>query len=356
MDELKLRVAAGQSGNLPLYIQKYNGATFLTYDGQNAVQAGLIFGNPNIRPERQTEFEGGFDASSFGERLSINATIYQKTIDDVILHIAAGPSSTYDVFIANGGSIRNQGLEIALGATPLQRGDATWVSRATFTRNYSVVRSLPAGLQFFEVSRDASGQRVAFGSGYGLGRLEVGASATQIVASDTQTVGGVLTNIVRRYGDSAPIFMMGFSNTLSWGNWRFSGLLDWQHGGSLVSVTQDVLDSFGAAGDTADGGFARATRNDQLGIAQYVWNASFVKLRELAIGYTLPASLVNRALLSTARSARLEVSGRNLKTWTDYPGLDPEVSNFGSQQISRFIDLAPYPPSRSVFVSLSLGF
>jgi TonB-linked SusC/RagA family outer membrane protein len=356
VDDLKLRAATGQSGNLPLYIQKYNGATFVTYSGANAVQAGPILGNPAIRPERQTEYEGGFDASSFGERLSINATVYQKTIDDVILHIASGPSSTYDVFITNGGSIRNQGLEIALGATPLQRGDATWITRATFTRNYSVVRSLPEGIPFFEVSRDASGQRVAFGSGYGLGRLEVGASATQIVASDTQTVNGQLTNYVRRYGDSAPKFGMGFSNTLSWGNWRFSGLVDWQHGGNLVSVTQDVLDSFAAAGDTADGGFARATRNDQLGVAQYVYDASFVKLRELSVGYTLPASLVNRVLLRTAGSARIDVSGRNLRTWTSYPGLDPEVSNFGSQQISRFIDLAPYPPSRSVFISLALGF
>jgi hypothetical protein len=87
-----------------------------------------------------------------------------------------------------------------------------------------------------------------------------------------------------------------------------------------------------------------------------VYDASFVKLRELSIGYALPASLVNSLLLRTARSARLEVSGRNLKTWTNYPGLDPEVSNFGSQQISRFIDLAPYPPSRSVFFTLALGF
>jgi TonB-linked SusC/RagA family outer membrane protein len=355
-DDLKLRIATGQTGNQPLYIQKYSGANFVTYDGQNAVQAGPILGNPTIRPERQTEYEGGFDASLFSGRLSLSTTVYQKTIDDVILHIATAPSSTYDVNISNGGSFRNQGLEIALAATPWQSEKANWLLRTTFARNYSVVRSLPAGLSFFEVSRDASGQRVAFGSGYGLGRLEVGASATQIVASDTQTVNGTLTNIVRRYGDSAPTFSMGFSNVLTWGSWRFSGLLDWQHGGSLVSVTQDVLDAFGAAGDQTDGGVGRATKNDQLGIAQYVYGASFVKLRELTLSYELPASLTSRLYLGGTRSVRLEVSGRNLKTWTDYPGLDPEVSNFGSQSISRFIDLAPYPPSRSFFVSLALGF
>ncbi|HEY2065403.1 MAG TPA: TonB-dependent receptor, partial [Gemmatimonadaceae bacterium] len=355
LDELKFRVATGQTGNQPLYIQKYSPANFVTYDGQNAVQAGPVLGNPNIRPERQTEYEAGIDATALAGRLSLNTTIYRKTIDDLILQISTAPSTTYDVNISNGGSIRNEGLEIALAATPWESSRGTWIMRTTFARNYSQVRSLPAGLAFFEVARDASGQRVAFGSGYGIGRLEVGASATQIVASDTQTVNGTLTNIVRKYGDSAPSFSMGFSNVVTIGSLRLQGLLDWQHGGSLVNVTQDVLDAFGAAGDQPDGGVARATRNDQLGIAQYVYDGSFVKLRELSASYEVPTSLATR-LVGAARTLRLELSGRNLKTWTSYPGLDPEVSNFGSQQISRFIDLAPYPPSRSFFVSLAVGF
>ncbi|HEU4566171.1 MAG TPA: SusC/RagA family TonB-linked outer membrane protein [Gemmatimonadaceae bacterium] len=364
VDELKLRVAAGQSGNQPLYIQKYSPAGFVTYQGQNAVQAGLVLGDPNIKPERQTEYEGGFDMSAFGRRASLNFTLYQKSIDDLILHISTAPSTSYDVKVRNGGSIRNRGMEIALAATPVERGGVTWISRTTFARNYSRVMSLPEGIAFFNVTRDASGQRVAFGEGYGLGRLEVGASATQIVASDTATVNGELVNIVRRYGDSAPVFTMGFANELTWRGWRLSTLFDWQHGGSLVNITQDVLDAFGAAGDPGavdaqgkpDGGVARATKNDQLGIAQYVYDASFVKLREVTLSYELPATVSSMLSFGTAKSMRLEFSGRNLKTWTDYPGLDPEVSNFGSQQISRFIDLAPFPPSRSFFFTLDLGF
>ncbi|MDB4898589.1 MAG: TonB-dependent outer membrane protein SusC/RagA, partial [Gemmatimonadetes bacterium] len=321
LEELKFRVATGQTGNQPLYIQKYSPANFVTYDNQNAVQAGPVLGNPDIKPERQTEYEAGIDASALTGRLSLNATIYRKTIDDLILQISTAPSTTYDVNIVNGGSIRNEGLELALAATPWESSRGNWIARATFARNYSTVRSLPAGLAFFEVARDASGQRVAFGSGYGLGRLEVGASATQIVASDTQTVNGTLTNIVRKYGDSAPSYTVGFSNSVAFGAFHLSALLDWQHGGSIVSVTQDVLDSFGAAGDQPDGGVGRATKNDQLGIAQYVYDASFVKLRELTFGYELPASLTTR-VLGSARSARLELSGRNLKTWTNYPGLD----------------------------------
>jgi TonB-linked SusC/RagA family outer membrane protein len=356
VDELKLRFAAGQSGNQPLYIQKYTPANFVTYDGQNAVQAGLIHGDPDIKPERQTELEGGFDASFLDGRASLNLTLYQKTIDDLILHVTPAYSTGFDVDILNAGSLRNRGLEIAVAATPLQRGGVIWVSRTTFARNYSKVLSLPEGLTFFNVARDASGQRVAFGSGYGLGRLEVGASATQIVASDNLIQGTDTIPIVRRYGDSAPTFNMGFSNEVTWRGWRVSSLFDWQHGGHLVNVTQDVLDAFGASGDQEDGGVGRATLNDQLGFAQYVFEAGFLKLREIAVSYDLPDAWVARALGGRVKRARLEVSGRNLATWTDYPGLDPEVSNFGSQQIARFIDLAPYPPSRSYFFTIDVNF
>ena len=81
-----------------------------------------------------------------------------------------------------------------------------------------------------------------------------------------------------------------------------------------------------------------------------------MKLRELSLGYDLPASLTSRFLGAGARETRLEVSGRNLYTWTKYTGVDPEVSNFGSQQISRFTDLAPFPPSRSFFFTVSVSF
>ncbi len=75
----------------------------------------------------------------------------------------------------------------------------------------------------------------------------------------------------------------------------------------------------------------------------------------VALGYELPPSWFS-ALRGRTRSVRLELSGRNLYTWTKYTGADPEVSNFGNQQISRFIDLAPFPPSRSFFFTVDVGF
>ena len=85
----------------------------------------------------------------------------------------------------------------------------------------------------------------------------------------------------------------------------------------------------------------------------YIEDASFVKLREVSVSYNLPKRLVNQ--LAPLRTLQLGVSARNLLTFTRYTGLDPEVSNFGNQPIGRNFDVAPYPPSRSYWLSVTAG-
>jgi hypothetical protein len=92
------------------------------------------------------------------------------------------------------------------------------------------------------------------------------------------------------------------------------------------------------------------------GGAAYTEGAGFVKLREVTVGYDLPEQVIRTAFRGRASSVRLEVSGRNLKTWTKYTGLDPEVSNFGNQPLGRFQDVTPYPPSRLFFFSVISSF
>src|SRR3569833_2032738 len=145
---------------------------------------------------------------------------------------------------------------------------------------------------------------------------------------------------------------MGFSNDVTIKGVRLSSVFDWQRGGDLVNLTQNIFDASGHSADVADGGLARADQTDR---PTYVQDAGFVKLRELSVSYPLPTTLVHRAF-GKIDGARLEVSGRNLKTWTSYKGLDPEVSDFGSQAAFRAIDVAPFPPSRSFFFGLGVNF
>jgi hypothetical protein len=88
----------------------------------------------------------------------------------------------------------------------------------------------------------------------------------------------------------------------------------------------------------------------------YLEDGSYFKMRELSLSYDLPSNIVGAMFGGQARSARLTLSGRNLIRITNYSGYDPEVSNFGNQPIARNIDVAPYPPSRSFYFSVDVGF
>ena len=92
------------------------------------------------------------------------------------------------------------------------------------------------------------------------------------------------------------------------------------------------------------------------GIDVWVENTGFVKIREMTLGYDLPSAMASRLFQGHAQNARIEISGRNLKTWTKYTGLDPEVSNFGNQPLGRFQDVTPYPPSRAWYLTINTTF
>jgi TonB dependent receptor. len=146
---------------------------------------------------------------------------------------------------------------------------------------------------------------------------------------------------------------MGFSNDFTFGPVRFSSLVDWRKGGLGVNLTNAYFDG-GLGPDTAVGN-ARA-RGYGAGQAVYVEPAGFVKLRELTLGYELPAGMTSRLFNGHAQGARIELSGRNLATWTKYTGLDPEVSNYGNQPLGRFQDVTPYPPSRLFYLTINTTF
>src|SRR5262249_38331088 len=91
-------------------------------------------------------------------------------------------------------------------------------------------------------------------------------------------------------------------------------------------------------------------------LTEYVFHASFLKLRELTARFDLPKSFVSGVGRGVLNHASLVLTGRNLLTWTNYPGLHPEVSNCGPQQFGRGQAVTPFPPTRSYFMALELGF
>ncbi len=350
IDEFKLRIAYGESGNEPKFGQKFTPLTATQNVGglPGIVVAGTV-GSDDLKPERQREIEAGFDASFLNARAGIEFSLYQKNISDLLVERRLAPSSGFDVEVFNGGKLRTRGIELAAGIVPVQSQDLYWLFRTTFALNRSKITELP-------VPAFITG---GFGTSIGAFRIEEGASATQIVGNDTLPNGSI---VVRKIGDANPDFRMSFTNDLTYKSWNLHFLLDWQQGSDILNLTKLLYDFGQVSEDYADpipgetqtvgekrlAGFARTAAN-------YLEDASFLKLREITLSYDLPTNLV-RGLWSGARYARLSVSARNLFTITSYTGHDPEVSNFGNQPVARNIDVAPFPPSRSFWFSIDVGF
>lgn len=346
LDEIKVRAAYGEVGNEPLFGQKF---TPLTATANVEGIPGLLVqgsvGDPDLRPERQREIEGGVDAALLNGRATVEFTVYQKSISDLLLTRGLAPSSGFAQQIFNGGKLRVRGVEAALGIVPIQTSTMSWLLRTTFALSRSKVTQLdvPAFVP----------SNAGFGTGLGTFRIEEGKSVTQLVGNTGN--GGP----VGQLGDANPDFRMGITNDLQVGSFSAFVHADWQKGGDVVNLTELLYDAGANSEDfeEEDGGSFRIANfgSSAVGTSLYIQDASFFKVREATIAWQLPQGLVS-GIWGAIQNARLSLSGRNLFTFSSYRGMDPEVSNFGNQAVGRNIDVAPFPPSRSFWFSIDLSF
>ena len=335
LDEIKLRGAFGQTGNQPLFGAKFSPDTTGTIGGNFGVLPGSRAGDPFIKPERQSELEAGFDAQLAGGRAEVNFSVYQRTISDLLLERTLPPSSGQETLIFSSDSrLRNRGVEVALTLSPIQTRDVNWLFRTTFFKNKTVITRL-------SVPTYTTG---GFALSLGTYQIEEDSSVTQMFGTEGKV------------GDATPDFQMSFSSDLDYKRFTFGFLLDWKQGGDIINLTEYLYDAGQNSIDFVGPGQARQDSINAGFTSAYVQDGSYLKLREVTLSYNLPESFTRGLFGSSVRQARISLSGRNLLRFTGYRGLDPEVSNFGNQAVVRNIDVAPFPPSRSVFFSIDLGF
>jgi outer membrane receptor protein involved in Fe transport len=337
-ESLRVRVAYGETGNRPNFGNKFTPlAATNTIGGNQSLFVGGVAGDATIEPERQREIEGGLDMATKDQRVVAEVTGYNRQISNMLLQRAIATSTGFGTQFINGGGLRNRGVEAAVAVKPIKGVD--WTTRGTLTLNRSLVTELPPGILPFNTGP-------SFGAGFGTYRIEVGKSATQIVSTTDAT--GALTLV----GDGEPDFRIGWSNVVNVGDFSFSTLLDWQQGSKIINLTQNYYDVNGNAVDPA----AAKMRIDALNSGDprpYIEDGTFLKVREISVAYNLPRRLASQ--LGPLKSLIVSLSGRNLLTFAKYSGLDPEVSNFGSQAVSRNYDVTPYPPSRTFWLSVTAG-
>lgn len=361
VDNFKLRVAYGRAGNRVPVDYKYTYLAQLPENGIIGLRPSINVGLPTIQPEVTTETEGGFDTQFFGGRAGAEFTVYHKRTTGLALAAALAPSTGFTSTIINGGSLVNNGTEIGLTLLPVKSQVFTWESRTTYARNRGLVTSLPVP---------------AFYTGNGFGertarvKVQPGYAPDEVVAYvgfDSAVVNGAKVATTNRheafFGSASPDFTMGFNNDFTVGPLRLSTLIDWRKGGYIADLSQTYLEN-GTNGQSAitGGNFADTATNNRdqaaykAGLPVFLEHGSFAKLREVTLSYALAPDLASTLFRGTSRDVRLELSGRNLKTWTKYRGLDPEVSNFGNAPLNRMWDLAPFPPSRQFFFSINATF
>ncbi|HEX7117662.1 MAG TPA: SusC/RagA family TonB-linked outer membrane protein [Longimicrobiales bacterium] len=345
--EVKLRVAYGETGNQPLFGQKFTTLETPQLGGRRGLAVSPTAGNPEVEPERLKEVEVGVDGIALDNRLTWQVTAFSRNTTNLLLERVPAPSTGFTSQVFNGGKIRNSGIEVALGVTPIRSADVQWISRGTFTRYTSEVVDL-AGLNPF------------FPAGAGFGGL--GQTYIEQGKPITQIVGYALVNDstradeISQLGNTAPDFRIGFVNDVVYKRLSLNVVLDWQQGGNVINLTQFLQDDAGTSPDYGSPEWEYRMNGYNSGsIEPYIEDATFVKLREVSLLFDVPEDITDAIGLGL-RNLRLGLTGRNLFMWTRYSGLDPEVANFGSTAVRNPLDITPYPPSRNFYFNISVGF
>jgi TonB-linked SusC/RagA family outer membrane protein len=345
--EIKPRIAYGETGNLPIFGQKFTLLNTPQLGGLTGFTVAGASGYAGVEPERLKEIEMGIDGIALHSRLTWELTGFRRNTTNLLLQRVPAPSTGFSTQVFNGGKIENQGFEAMIGGTPLQRPNVQWTARSTFTRYTSEVKDL-AGLPAFRPPLSGFG-------GLGVTFIQVGKPLTQLVGRAFDADGNRTATDVQ-IGNTAPDYKIGFVNDFTYHNASVNVVLDYQHGGDIINLTQFLYDDAGLSADYGSDEWTNRMKGYDNGVmTPYIEDASFLKLREVNVGMTLPQSWVNRTGLRS-RSVRVGVSGRNLLTWQRYSGLDPEVANLGSAAIRNNLDVAAYPPSRSFFFNITVGF
>ncbi len=351
IDELKLRAAYGESGNRPLFGQKF---TLLAAENIQALP-GLAPTTstlaPNLQPERQREIETGFDAQLFRGKATLEFTLYQKDITDLLLQRTLSPSSGFLTQFFNGGQLRDRGIEVGLTVAPFTGRNFDWTATASVYHDASVIENLPV----------PAFVGLGFGTDVGTNEIQQGKSATQIVGNLTLPNGQV---VVGQVGDFNPRAIMSLQNTFRYRKLHLGFLFSWKDGGDDINFTKLTYDQAQTTRDYADKIVVNGVTWDRgaYRLSQfpghtntYIEDASYVKLREVNVTFDLPSAWLSR-IGGGSHHMALTFSGRNLVTFTHYDGTDPEVSHFGNQPIARNFELFAFPASRSFWLGISAGF
>jgi TonB-linked SusC/RagA family outer membrane protein len=404
----KVRFAYGEAGQEPgVYstITAFGSSTAAFGDGwgasltSNAYGYGGFFtsggkGQDKILPQRSKEFEIGLDLGLLQERVGLEFTYYNSKTTDAIYSLPLAPSTGYTSQVQNAGTIQNTGIEIGINTQPLSFSGFKWDLNFLFAKNKSEVLELPGteyvGLGGFTSANGAvyQGYPVPVIRGYDYVRFGKGIVYNGVDIDKTysgwkpgelyiHTTGyPVQDPQIRIIGDPNPDWTGSIRTSFTLFNeLEISALVDIKQGGDVWNGTLGALVYFGTSQETADRGTKVVFEGKGPGAGKEVVkdqayyqgvgssfvgpssanmeDGSFVKLREIAIGYTLRNDYIKS--WTGIGSIDIRLTARNLHTWTKYKGIDPETNLTGGTNL-RGLDYFNNPQTRSIILSLRFNY
>ncbi|MDR6197482.1 TonB-dependent receptor [Siphonobacter sp. SORGH_AS_0500] len=386
LSDLKFRASWGLSGNQN-GIGSY-AAQGLWSSGFNYLDAAGIapsqLENRRLTWETTRQIDIGMEFSFLQNRLSFIFDYYNKYTYDLLLNVPVPSRSGFTTYLQNYGAVSNKGVEFSIHSENFAGKDFRWSTDFNISFNRNRIEKLAS-----DIAQGASGRNISIlRQGYSVNsfqlykQLYVDPQTGNAVYEDVNK-DGIITSADRQIvGNALPKFSGGLTNTLSYKRFDLNFLFYFQQGNKIMSMhdfflvhggTQNFigfiprqLERWQNPGDVTDiprlttysgnptvnGG---ASNNYGGNVAnqssRYLLDGSFIRLRNVALNYNLPASLVQKARLS---SARIYVQGANLLTFTKFTGLDPEVSSQSNNQNTAGYDWATVPQPRTFLVGLSL--
>ncbi|MEX0660197.1 MAG: SusC/RagA family TonB-linked outer membrane protein [Balneolaceae bacterium] len=391
----KLRLSYAQAGSdLSPYQTTPSFVVGTEYGSISTLRLPATLSNPNIKPSFSTSYEAGFDLNFFS-RLGVEFTWYQQKNENQIINLDVSGTSGYGGATINAGLIENKGIEVSLNGTPIQMQNFSWDASFNFNRNRSEVVELYPGIDVYGYSSTTySGVTTYLNSFEGepfgsiVGQAYQRDESTGKILLDDNNI-PLYTDATHDFGSALPDFTGGLQNSFFYRNFELGAMIDFQVGGQFFSRSQSLADRTGLSEKTAatndlgnnvrdpldEGGGVKvhgisastgeevtgyADANSYYGILgqriaeEYIYDSSYIKLREVRLGYTFGDQVLGQLPI---QSLNVAVTARNpLMIWQDAPtGLDPSELSTGSQSISWY-ESGQLSTVRSFGIDLNLTF
>ena len=364
----KLRVAYGQSGNLTGIgaYSRFNTYSSNSFLSRTALNSSSILANEHVKPERQNELEIGTDMSFFKDRLGLQFNWYNKKVKDLLINRVVAPTTGFSSLLDNFGSLENKGFEIVLNGAPVIKKDLRWDVTLIYNHNrnkvlevgpaltlistttgapIALLEGYPVGV-FYGIffATDANGNWIKNSSGFP--QMEKGIQNSPLVYTPQRDANGLPTGSTLRkvIGDPNPDYTATITNELTYKKFGLRLQFDAVQGLNVFDADFRTRQGVGNGTEAEKehlGLYPRGYINSIYGIEQWrIDDGSFVKLREFSLSYDF-------GKCKFFKDISVSISGRNLISWDNYRGYDPEVNSAGQSTLLRGIDFGSVPIPRT---------